>query len=214
MPENIVMLRSRLRREGRLQDYLLRQVELRKQHPSSMVYVHLEEEFGPSSLRRLRVATWEKLLHRVHPDKRADQWGNFDWAKSHLNEKPDGIKPRDVPSRAAIELLLWALESPENRRRFWKLHRTSAAAEARRLKRAAEVEADNKAYWAASEAWHARELSEIRAGRDRTPDPARTVDDVEARRYLEEEGSNRGTSANNESGCPAAIETSMEAQNA
>ncbi len=216
MVENIVMLRTRLRREGRLQDYLLRQVELRKQHPSDVVYVRLEEEFGPGSFWRLRMAAWDALLQRVNPEKRADQFVNFEWAKSHLNEKPDGVEPGDVPSRAAIVLLLWALESPDSRCRFGKLHRSAAAAESRRLNRAAEVEAENEWYWAGFDAWHAKniakEVGEIQARRGPVP---LTVEDAEAIRYFEEEHYNRiGSDAIGESRGRATIDISKEATNA
>jgi hypothetical protein len=62
-------------------------------------------------------AQWRKVLDAVG-DREAGEAKNIQWVGQHIGDEPSQITLDKVPSRAAVHMLMWCQESPDNARQF------------------------------------------------------------------------------------------------
>lgn len=133
----------RLTKEGRFADYARRRSELESQPRAEgvddkvwrrSIDLKLNDEFGPGSIERMkqnaaanRLEDWREFARRIPTKRRARQVENFEWAMEHIASVAADVAIEDVPSRAAVFLLVEALESPEGKRKFLELYQRATA---------------------------------------------------------------------------------------
>jgi hypothetical protein len=132
----------RLKREGRWEEYKRTRSELQKAVPKIPIREitrRLKDQFAPGTAKTDVELTNQSLKERylellplIPADRKVGQAEIVSWVASVMDRpKEQGLPlPADIPSRPALSMLLWCLDSQVNRADFWtKLFPRAAGAD-------------------------------------------------------------------------------------